>query len=55
MRLDRDSWFVDADTGEPIAPHIEQELASDFFDRAEHRIGDKLIRRAAGRRRRAPR
>lgn len=47
MHLDRDSWFVDAKTGEPIAPHpdIERELPSDFFERAELRIGHKVIRR----------
>ena len=47
LHLDPDSWFVDAETGEAIAPHpeIERELGRDFFKRAELRIGDKLIRR----------
>jgi uncharacterized protein (DUF4415 family) len=47
LQLDRDSWFVDAESGEPIAPHpeIERELTDEELDRAEHRIGDRVIRR----------
>jgi len=47
MHIDHDSWFVDDETGKPIAPHpeIERELTDEFFERAEYRIGDRIIRR----------
>lgn len=60
MHLDRDSWFVDDETGKLIAPHpeIERELTDEMLERADLRHGDKggpdphvaeAIRRTAGR------
>lgn len=47
MKRDADGWLVDADTGELIGPDpaIEREWTDEEFERAQLRIGDKVVRR----------
>lgn len=50
MHLDRDSWFIDDETGKPIAPHpeIEQKWTAKDFKRADLYHGAKLIKAGKG-------